>query len=123
MVSMRSLFAYFWKDQPRVIYFVLCCLVIFALAYCKRYPTVTRLRNRIVLPALLILVVFGNPVSAHILVTKTLETQSLRFFWLIPVSLFLAATTDVLIDFVPNRGIKEVMAVAVIPVHFLSGSS
>lgn len=122
MVSMRSLFAYFWKDQPRVIYFVLCCLVILALAYCKRYPIATRLRNRIVLPALLVLVVFGNPVSAHILVTKTLETQSLRFFWLIPVSLFLAATTVVLLDFVPNRGIKVVMAVAVIPVLFLSGN-
>lgn len=123
MVSMRSLFAYFWKDQFRVLYFVLCCCVVLLLAYRKRQFTLVLLRNKVVLPAILILLLFGNPVSAHILVTRAVETQSLRFFWLIPVSLFLAVITVVLLDIIPNRGIKTVVAIAVIPIVLLSANN
>lgn len=73
------------------------------------------------LPAILLIVVFGNPVSAHILVTKAVETQSLRFFWLIPVSLFLAAATVMIVDFIPKRWLKIVVAIVVIPILLFSG--
>lgn len=121
MVSMRSLFAYFWKDQPRVLYFVFCCCLVLLLAYWKRNQTALQLKNKIVLPAILLIVVFGNPVSAHILVTKAVETQSLRFFWLIPVSLFLAAATVMIVDFIPKRWLKIVVAIVVIPILLFSG--
>lgn len=122
MVSVRSLFAYFWKDQPRVVYFVLCCCVVLMLAYWKRNQAAIRLKNNIVLPAFLLLVVFGNPASAHILVTRAVETQSLRFFWIIPISLFLAAVTVLMLDFIPQRGLKVAVAIAVIPILLLSGN-
>lgn len=121
MVSMRSLFAYFWKDQPRVIYFAVCCCLILWLAFRKKDRIATRLRDKIVLPSLLLLVIFGNPVSAHILVTHAVETQSLRFFWLAPISLLLAAATVMLLSFVPQRTLKIIAALAVIPILFLSG--
>lgn len=122
MVSVRSLFAYFWKDQFRVLYFAVCCCVVLLLAYKKHHYTVSLLRDKIVLPAILILVMFGNPISAHILVSRTVETQSLRFFWLIPISLFLAAATVVLLDFVPGRRVKVVVAAIIIPILLLSGN-
>lgn len=121
MVSMRSLFTYFWKDQTRVIYFTVCCFLIFWLALRKKGETAVCLRDKIVLPSLLLLVVFGNPISAHILVTRAVETQSLRFFWLAPVSLFLAAATVMMLDFLPHRILKILAAMAIIPILFLSG--
>lgn len=121
MVSMRSLFAYFWKDQPRVIYFVVCCCLVLWLAYRKKNKTAIGLKDWIVLPSLLLLAAFGNPVSAHILVTRAVETQSLRFFWLVPISLLLAAVTVMLLDFVPHRALKIIVALAILPVLFLSG--
>lgn len=122
MVSMRSLFAYFWKDQPRVIYFVICCCLVLLLACRRRNATAVQLRDKIVLPSLVLLVVFGNPVSAHILVTRAVETQSLRFFWLVPVSLFLAAATLLLLDHIPRRGLKAAAAVLVIPLLWMANN-
>lgn len=119
MVSMRSLFAYFWRDQPRVICFVLCCAAVLLLAWWKRDALAVQLKNKIVLPAALLLVVFGNPVSARILVTQAEETQSLRFFWLIPVSLFLAVAAVLLLDRLPRRWLKGVAAAAIVPVVLL----
>lgn len=121
MVSMRSLFAYFWKDQPRVLYFVFCCCLVLLLAYWKRNQTALRLKNQIVFPTILLIAAFGNPVSAHILVTKAVETQSLRFFWLIPISLFLAAATVMILDFIPKRGLKIAAAIVAIPILLFSG--
>lgn len=123
MVSMRSLFAYFWKDPPRVVYFVICCCLVLLLAYWKRDRVALLLKNKIVLPSLLLLLAFGNPVSAHILVTRAEETQSLRFFWLIPVSLFLALTTVFLLDRLPRRWLKGAAALAVVPVLLWSAGS
>ena len=78
MVSMRSLFAYFWVDKPRVIYFVLCCLIILVLAKKHQEIFARKLFRYIVSPAVILLVVLLNPVVAHLLVTKYTETQALR---------------------------------------------
>lgn len=93
----------------------------FFLAAWKRNETAFQLKNKIVLPGLLILIVFGNPVSAHVLVTRAVETQSLRFFWLIPISLFLAAATIMLLDLIPHRVMKSVLAIVIIPILLWSG--
>lgn len=119
MVSMRSLFAYFWRDEPRVIAFVACCCAVLLLAYWKRDALAVQFKNRLVLPALALLLVFGNPASAHILVTRAVETQSLRFFWLIPVSFLLAATVVAVIGRLPRRWLRAAAALAAVPVLVL----
>ena len=110
---MRSLLAYFWVDKPRVIYFVLCCALVLVLAW-KRRDTFSRaLRWYIVLPSAVLLVILLNPAVAHLLVTKYEETRALRFFWLVPVTLLLAAVTVLLVDWLPGRRQKVLAAVAV----------
>ena len=91
MVSMRSLLAYFLVDKPRVIYFVLCCLLVLVLAWKRRDALSLRLRRYIVWPSVVLLVLLLNPVVAHLLVTKYEETRSLRFFWLVPLNRLRAA--------------------------------
>lgn len=113
MVSMRSLLAYFWVDKPRVLYFVLCCLLVLVLAWKRRDVLSRGLRRYIVLPSVVLLVILLNPVVAHLLVTKYEETRSLRFFWLVPVTLLLAAVTVLLVDWLPRRYQKVLAAVAV----------
>lgn len=110
---MRSLLAYFWVDKPRVIYFVFCCALVLVLAWKRRDALSRGLRRYIVLPSVLLLVLLLNPVVAHLLVTKYEETRSLRFFWLVPVTLLLAAVTVLLVDWLPRRRQKVLAAVAV----------
>lgn len=113
MVSMRSLLAYFWSDKPRVIYFVICCTLVLVLAWKRRDALSSGLRRYIVWPSVLLLVLLLNPVVAHLLVTKYEETRSLRFFWMVPVTLLLAAVTVLLVDWLPQRRHKILAAVAV----------
>ena len=110
---MRSLLAYFLVDKPRVIYFVLCCLLVLVLAWKRRDALSLRLRRYIVWPSVVLLVLLLNPVVAHLLVTKYEETRSLRCFWLVPVTLLLAAVTVLLVDWLPRRYQKILAAVAV----------
>ena len=110
---MRSLLAYFWSDKPRVIYFVICCTLVLVLAWKRRDALSSGLRRYIVWPSVLLLVLLLNPVVAHLLVTKYEETRSLRFFWMVPVTLLLAAVTVLLVDWLPQRRHKILAAVAV----------
>lgn len=110
---MRSLLAYFWVDKPRVLYFVFCCALVLVLAWKRRDALSRGLRRYIVLPSVLLLVLLLNPVVAHLLVTKYEETRSLRFFWLVPITLLLAAVTVLLVDWLPRRRQKILAAVAV----------
>lgn len=113
MVSMRSLLAYFWDDKPRVIYFVVCCVLVLVLAWKRRDDVSCRMWRQIVLPSMVLLLLLLNPVVAHLLVTQYQETRSLRFFWLIPVALLLAVVTVLLVDWLPRRSQKILAAVAV----------
>lgn len=110
---MRSLLAYFWVDKPRVIYFVFCCVLVLVLVWKRRDALSRRLQRYIVLPSVVLLVLLLNPVVAHLLVTKYEETRSLRFFWLVPVTLLLAAVTVLLVDWLPRHRLKVLAAVAV----------
>lgn len=118
MVSMRSLLAYFWVDKPRVIYFVACCLVVLLLAWKGKDRFATKVFRYIVLPSMVLLVILLNPLTAHLLVTKYQETRSLRFFWLIPVSLLLALVTVRLVSSLRKRKLKILVAI-IVPVILL----
>lgn len=119
MVSIRSLLAYFWVDRPRVIYFLLCCCIVLFLAWKRRDIFSVRMRRYLVLPSVVLLVLLLNPVVAHFLVTKYEETRSLRFFWLIPVTLLMAAASVLLVDLFPKRGLR-VLAAVILPLGVLA---
>lgn len=122
MVSMRSLLAYFWVDKPRVIYFVFCCVFVLLLAGKRKDGFSRKVSRYIVLPSVALLVILLNPLVAHLLVTKYYETQSLRFFWLIPVSLLLAVVTVHLTSRLHGRGQKILFAM-IVPVVLLAFSN
>ena len=118
MVSVRSLLAYFWVDKPRVLYFVLCCMVVLFLAWKRRDELTVRLRRYLVVPSIVLLVLLLNPVVAHLLVTKYEETRSLRFFWLIPATLLMATASVLLVDCFRSRRM-QVLASIVLPLMVL----
>lgn len=113
MVSMRSLLAYFWADEPRVIYFVTCCLIILLLAWRGKDGFAAKAFRYIVLPSGVLLVILLNPIVAHILVTSYEETRSLRFFWLVPVTLLLAVVSVRLVSCPHNQKQKILLAIGV----------
>lgn len=113
MVSMRSLLAYFWVDKFRVIYFAFCCVIVLLVAWKGKDRVAIKACRYIVWPSVVLLMVLLNPLVAHMLVTKYYETQSLRFFWLIPVSLLLAIVTVHLISRLHVRKQKIMLAIAV----------
>ena len=112
MVTMRSIFAYFWKAPERVVFFVACCAVTWYLVWKYKDKTAILLRNKIVIPASILIVLFLNPISTHFLVSRVEETQYLRFFWLIPVAILLAAVTVLAICRLRQRKAKVVVAAA-----------
>lgn len=117
---MRSLLAYFWVDRPRVIYFVLCCGLVLLLAWKYRTAAALRMRRYLVLPSAVLVVLLLNPVVAHFLVAGGVEeTRSLRFFWLIPVSLVMAAASVLLVDWFRPRALKIAVAI-VLPLGVLA---
>lgn len=92
MVSMRSIFEYRWRDPYRVIGFVGCCIILTVSV--RKDAKVERLA----VPALLCVTIFIDPVTTYILVKQSEETQVLRFFWIAPVSLTVAATLVCLLE-------------------------
>lgn len=122
MVSMRSLLAYFWVDKLRVIYFVVCCVIILLLACKGKDRCATKVFHYIALPSIALLVFLLNPLVAHVLVTNYYETQSLRFFWLIPVSLLLAVVTVRLISGFRCRKHRLLISI-VVPIALLTFSN
>ena len=120
MVSIRSLLDYFLVDELRVIYFILCCVFILLLTWKGKDKFATKVFRYIVLPSVILLVLLLNPFVAHILVTHY-EKQSLRFFWMIPVSLLLAIATVHLVSHLRVRKYKLLLAVS-IPIILLGFS-
>lgn len=121
MVSMRSLLAYFWIDQARVIYFIVCCLLVLFLIWRSKDRFAIKVFQYIVLPSVVLLVILLNPLTAHLLVTRYEETRSLRFFWLIPVSLLLTLVTVRLISSFSGRKSRILLAM-LIPIILLAFS-
>ena len=118
MVSMRSMWKYLWAFRPRVIGFALCCCIAGFLVWKYRDRFGRKLLRHIILPSALVLVLVLNPVVAHILVTRSMETRSLRFFWLIPATLLLALVPVRLLAFLPRRR-QKLLAAAAFPALLL----
>lgn len=97
MVSTRSLLAYLMADEAKVIYFIFCCVIVLMLSTQCKQRIFVELRNKVVFPAILLLIFVLNPVSAHLFVSSNMETQSLRFIWLIPTTILLSCVTVLLI--------------------------
>lgn len=120
MVSMRSLLAYFWVDKPRVLCFILCCVIVPVLAWKYKDAFSQKVFRYIVLPSVILLVLLLNPLAAHLLVTKY-ETESLRFFWLVPVSVLLAIVTVRLVSALQSRK-RQIMLAILVPMVMLAFS-
>lgn len=115
MVSFRSLLAYFMATPGRVVAFLLCCAAVLYLAHKKNKEAVA-MASGIILPSLLLIVLFMNPVATHFLVNNSEETRLLRFFWLIPVPLVMAGAVVLLLEKVPKKRARAAIAVALVPV-------
>ena len=107
--------SYFWQDKPRVIAFVVCCALVLLLACITKKDPWKKMVRYILLPSFLLLALLLNPVVAHILVTKDMTGRTVRFFWLIPVTLVLAIVPVQLIGKLPGK-ITKALAGVLLPV-------
>ena len=98
MVAMRTMLAYLCVDKARIVWFFVCCAVTMILAWKLKTAETVRLRDKIALPAMALIVLNLNPVSAHFLLKDSIETQALRFVWLIPATAFMGCATVLLVD-------------------------
>ncbi len=115
MQDALEMIAYFWQDKPRVIAFVVCCGLVLLLACLTKKDPWKKMVRYILLPSFLLLALLMNPIVAHVLVTKDMTGRTVRFFWLIPVTLLLAMVPAELISKLPGK-ITKVLAGVLLPV-------
>lgn len=113
MVAMRTMLAYLCVDKARIVWFFVCCAVTLILAWKLKNAETVRLRDKIALPAMALIVLNLNPVSAHFLLKDSVETQALRFVWLIPTTAFMGCATVLLVDLLRPKAVKLAVAAAV----------
>lgn len=113
MVAMRTMLAYLCVDKARIVWFFVCCAVTLILAWKLKTAETVRLRDKIALPAMALIVLNLNPVSAHFLLKDSVETQALRFVWLIPTTAFMGCATVLLVDLLRPKAVKLAVAAAV----------
>lgn len=113
MVAMRTMLAYLCVDKARIVWFFVCCAVTLILAWKLKTAETVRLRDKIALPAMALIVLNLNPVSAHFLLKDSVETQALRFVWLIPATAFMGCATVLLVDLLRPKAVKLAAAAAV----------
>ncbi len=106
MVSMRSIFEYLWQNPYRVIGFVACCAILAVRTWRGRKKECKRLWDRVAFPAMVCVIAFINPISTHLLVNHSEETQVLRFFWIAPVSILIVAVLVSLLGEIKKNYIK-----------------
>ena len=87
MDAVWKIYQYFDDDRLRVVLFVLWCI---AVLFVWKDAQSRRLRKYIVLPAILLVVLFLNPIVAPKLLQVSDTNQCLRFFWMIPAALFIS---------------------------------
>lgn len=87
MSASWEIYQYFDDDRLRVLLFLLSCA---AVLFWWKDNQASRLRRFIVWPAVLLILLFLNPVVAPRLLQASDTNQSLRFFWMIPVTLLIS---------------------------------
>lgn len=115
------LYTYFQEDPTRFILFFVCCVLvcIAAVILKKRGDTVfTQVRNKLVLPSLLLAVLLFNPFSASILVSKMAASRVFRFSWVVPLLVVVAITMVAVVRKLPFKPVK-VLAAVLAPLLFV----
>ena len=115
------LYTYFQEDTTRFILFFVCCVLvcIAAVILKKRGDTVfTQVRNKLVLPSLLLAVLLFNPFSASILVSKMAASRVFRFSWVVPLLVVVAITMVAVVRKLPFKPVK-VLAAVLAPLLFV----
>lgn len=115
------LYTYFQEDTTRFILFFVCCVLvcIAAVILKKRGDTVfTQVRNKLVLPSLLLAVLLLNPFSASILVSKMAASRVFRFSWVVPLLVVVAITMVAVVRKLPFKPVK-VLAAVLAPLLFV----
>lgn len=115
------LYTYFQEDPTRFILFFVCCVLvcIAAVILKKRGDTVfTQVRNKLVLPSLLLAVLLFNPFSASILVSKMAASRVFRFSWVVPLLVVVAITMVAIVRNLPFKPVK-VLAAVLAPLLFV----
>lgn len=87
MDAIKEFCQYFDDDRLRVLLFLLSCA---AVLFWWKDDQASRLRRFVVWPAVLLVLLFLNPVVAPRLLQASDTNQSLRFFWMIPVTLLIS---------------------------------
>ena len=115
------LYTYFQEDTTRFILFFVCCVLvcIAAVILKKRGDTVfTQVRNKLVLPSLLLAVLLFNPFSASLLVSKMAASRVFRFSWVVPLLVVVAITMVAVVRKLPFKPVK-VLAAVLAPLLFI----
>lgn len=115
------LYTYFQEAPTRFILFFVCCVLvcIAAVILKKRGDTVfTQVRNKLVLPSLLLAVLLFNPFSASILVSKMAASRVFRFSWVVPLLVVVAITMVAVVRKLPFKPVK-VLAAVLAPLLFV----
>lgn len=115
------LYTYFQEDPTRFVLFFVCCVLvcIAAVILKKRGDTVfTQVRNKLVLPSLLLAVLLFNPFSASILVSKMTASRVFRFSWVVPLLVVVAITMVAVVRKLPFKPVK-VLAAVLAPLLFV----
>ena len=121
MENAFRLYTYFQEDPTRFILFFVCCVLvcIAAVILKKRGDTVfTQVRNKLVLPSLLLAVLLFNPFPASILVSKMAASRVFRFSWVVPLLVVVAITMVAIVRNLPFKPVK-VLAAVLAPLLFV----
>lgn len=121
MENAFRLYTYFQEDPTRYILFFVCCVLVClaAVIFKKRGDTVfSKVRNKLVLPSLLLAVLLFNPFSASLLVSKMMPSRVFRFSWVVPLLVVIAITMVAIVRNLPFKPVK-VLAAVLAPLLFV----
>lgn len=121
MEDALRLYTYFLEDPTRIILFFVCCVLVClaAMIFKKRGNTVfAQVRNKLVLPSLLLAVLLFNPFSASLLVSKMMPSRLLRISWIVPLLVVIAITMVAIVRKLPFKPVK-VLAAVLAPLLFV----
>lgn len=87
---------------------LICGVLVLLWTWKNRKPGALRLSEMLVLPSMLLLALFLNPITAHFAVARFHDTQVQRFLWIVPMSLILAVCIVMALSKVHGRYMRVV---------------
>lgn len=113
MSPMQIVWFFFSMYKPRTCFFLLCCGAAVFLALKHRDALSRRVCRYIVAPAAVLFLLLINPLVSPVLVGYDIS-RAVRFFWLIPVAVLLAAVTVRLLGLLHGRWQKPAAVLAAV---------